>query len=238
MGDKSTIEWTESTWNPVTGCTKISAGCKNCYAERLALRLQAMGQPNYANGFRITLQHHMLDTPRKWKKPRTIFVNSMSDLFHVKVPTPYIQDVFDVMNEVSWHRYQVLTKRAERLLELNNELTWGEHIWMGVSVENSAVRDRIDYLRKTKAHTKFLSLEPLIGALPKLDLSGIDWVIVGGESGHGARPIKEEWVTDIRDQCLQAGVAFFFKQWGGVNKKRTGRLLQGRTWDEMPLLTK
>jgi protein gp37 len=196
-----------------------------------------MGQPNYTNGFRITLQHHMLDVPRKWKKPRTIFVNSMSDLFHVKVPTPYIQDVFDVMNEVSWHRYQVLTKRAERLLELNEQLTWGEHIWMGVSVENSAVRDRIDYLRKTKAHTKFLSLEPLIGALPALDLSGIDWVIVGGESGPGARPIKEEWVTDIRDQCLQAGVAFFFKQWGGVNKKRTGRLLQGRTWDEMPLLT-
>lgn len=238
MGDKSTIEWTEATWNPVTGCTKISAGCKNCYAERLALRLQAMGQPNYANGFRITLQDHMLDVPRKWKKPRTIFVNSMSDLFHVKVPTPYIQDVFDVMNEVSRHRYQVLTKRAERLLELNNELTWGEHIWMGVSVENSSVRDRIDYLRKTKAHTKFLSLEPLIGALPELDLSGIDWVIVGGESGHGARPIKEEWVTDIRDQCLKAGVAFFFKQWGGVNKKRAGRLLQGRTWDEMPLLTK
>lgn len=236
MSDKTSIEWTEATWNPVTGCTKISAGCKNCYAERLALRLQAMGQPNYANGFRVTLQDRMLDVPRKWKKSRTIFVNSMSDLFHTEVPTGYIQDVFAVMNEVSRHRYQVLTKRAERLLELDDELNWGEHIWMGVSVESSDVRSRIDCLRQTRAHVKFLSLEPLIGALPRLDLSGIDWVIVGGESGHGARPIKEEWVTDIRDQCVQAGVAFFFKQWGGVNKKRAGRLLQGRTWNEMPSL--
>jgi len=228
------IEWATHVWNPVTGCTKISAGCKNCYAERLAFRLQAMGQPNYANGFRVTLQERMLDVPRKWKKSRTIFVNSMSDLFHTEVPTSYIQDVFGVMNEVSRHRYQVLTKRAERLLELNDELNWGDHIWMGVSVENSDVTSRIDYLRQTRAHVKFLSLEPLIGALPELNLTGIDWVIVGGESGHGAREIKEEWVTDIRDQCLSAGVAFFFKQWGGVNKKRTGRLLQGRTWDEMP----
>lgn len=229
------IEWATHVWNPVTGCTKISAGCKHCYAERLALRLQAMGQPNYANGFRVTLQEHMLEVPLKWKTPRTIFVNSMSDLFHLKVPTSYIKDVFDVMNEAHWHRYQVLTKRAERLLELSNELNWGKHIWMGVSVEDSNVRFRIDYLRKTKARIKFLSLEPLIGALPKLNLRGIDWVIVGGESGPGARSMPEEWVVDIKEQCAKADVAFFFKQWGGVNKKLTGRLLHGRTWDEMPV---
>lgn len=234
MGLDSTIEWTESTWNPVTGCTKISPGCKHCYAERMALRLQAMGQRNYQDGFKVRMQEHMLEVPLKWKTPQTIFVNSMSDLFHSKVPTSYIKDVFDVMNEAHWHRYQVLTKRADRLQQLSPELPWTPHIWMGVSVESAAYTFRIDQLRETDAHIKFLSLEPLIGPLDNLDLRCIDWVIAGGESGPGARPMFESWATQIRDQCLEAGVAFFFKQWGGVNKKRTGRLLEGRTWDEMP----
>lgn len=231
---KSQIEWTESTWNPVTGCTKISQGCKHCYAAVMANRLKAMGQKNYANGFDVTLQPHMLELPLKWKKPQTIFVNSMGDLFHKDVPLEYIQRVFKIMNEAHWHRFQVLTKRADRLEELSPHLEWSDNIWMGVSVENLDVTDRIDHLRRTDAKVKFLSLEPLIGPLPGLDLTGIDWAIVGGESGPGARPIDEDWVLDIRDQCLNAGVAFFFKQWGGVNKKKTGRLLEGRTWDQMP----
>ncbi len=234
MGAKSTIEWTEATWNPVTGCTKISPGCKHCYAERLAIRLQAMGQRNYQDGFKVRLQEHMLEVPLKWKTPQTIFVNSMSDLFHSKIPTSYIKDVFDVMNEAHWHRYQVLTKRADRLQQLSPELPWAPHIWMGVSVESAAYTFRIDHLRETNAHIKFLSLEPLIGPLNNLDLHGIDWVIAGGESGPGARPMVQSWATQIRDQCLEADVAFFFKQWGGVNKKRNGRILEGRTWDEMP----
>jgi len=234
MGTKSAIEWTEATWNPVTGCTKISPGCKHCYAERLSFRLQAMGQPNYANGFALTLQPHALDLPLRWKKPQTIFVNSMSDLFHKGVPTEYIHRVFDVMRRADWHRYQVLTKRSERLLQLSSQLSWQPHIWMGVSVENQDYIFRIEHLRETEAHVKFLSLEPLLGPLPQLDLRGIDWAIVGGESGPGSRPIRREWVLDIRDQCLVAGVPFFFKQWGGVNKKQAGRQLEGRTWDQMP----
>ncbi len=234
MAVNSSIEWTEATWNPVTGCNKISQGCKNCYAERLAKRLKAMGLRNYANGFDLTLQPHMLELPLRWRKPQTIFVNSMSDLFHKDVPLEYIQKVFDVMNRAHWHRFQVLTKRAERLEEVAPFLAWGENIWMGVSVENLDVAFRIDHLRRTPAKVKFLSLEPLIGALPGLNLTGIDWAIVGGESGPGSRPMDENWVTDIRDQCLNAGVAFFFKQWGGVNKKKTGRELEGRTWSEMP----
>jgi len=234
MADSSSIEWTEATWNPVTGCSKISAGCKHCYAERMARRLQLMGQPNYRNGFAVTLQPQALDVPLRWRKPRTIFVNSMSDLFHVDVPVSFIQQVFETMNAAHWHQYQVLTKRADRLLELSAILPWSHHIWQGVSVEDADVTWRIDRLRQTGAHIKFLSIEPLIGPLPELDLAGIDWVIVGGESGPGARPVDAAWVRDIRDQCLAAGVAFFFKQWGGVNKKRTGRLLDGRTWDEMP----
>jgi protein gp37 len=234
MGARSSIEWTESTWNPVTGCTKVSPGCKHCYAERMALRLQAMGQPNYVNGFTLTLHEHMLGLPLSWKRPQMIFVNSMSDLFHEDVPLEFIQKVFDVMRRASWHIFQVLTKRSRRLLELDQEIDWPPNVWMGVSVENQDYTFRIEHLRQTNATLKFLSLEPLLGPLPNLDLRDIDWVIVGGESGPGARPMKKEWVMDIRDQCLAANIPFFFKQWGGVRKKRTGRVLQGRTWDEMP----
>jgi protein gp37 len=234
MALNSQIEWTESTWNPVTGCTKVSQGCKFCYAERMAERLQAMGQPNYRNGFRLTLQPHMLDLPLKWKTPTRIFVNSMSDLFHDDVPLEYIQRVFNVMILARWHQFQVLTKRSERLSDVAPRLDWPVNVWMGVSVESVRHVDRIDALRCTSARIKFLSLEPLLGPLPDLKLHGIDWVIVGGESGPRARPVKAGWVFDIRDQCRAAGVAFFFKQWGGTNKKKTGRLLEGRTWDEMP----
>jgi protein gp37 len=233
---QSTIEWTDATWNPVTGCTKISPGCKHCYAERMAARLKMMGQANYRNGFEMTLQPHMLELPLKWKTPKRIFVNSMSDLFHTDVPISYIEDVFAVMRRADWHQYQVLTKRSERLLELSPRLEWAPHIWMGVSVENKSYAGRIDDLRRTKAYVKFLSLEPLLGPLYKLNLRGIDWAIVGGESGPGARTVDAAWVADIRDQCVRAGVAFFFKQWGGVQKKKTGRELEGRTWDEMPQL--
>jgi protein gp37 len=234
VATNSPIEWTDSTWNPVTGCDKISPGCKHCYAERLAHRLQAMGNKNYQNGFALALQPHMLQHPLHWKAPKRIFVNSMSDLFHDKVPLEYIQRVFHVMNRAAWHQYQVLTKRAERLEEVNDQLTWASHIWMGVSVESEKYLYRIDHLRRTKAHVKFLSIEPLLGPLGKLNLGGIDWVIVGGESGPGARPISADWVKDLRNQCRRAGVAFFFKQWGGVQKSKTGRTLEGRTWDEMP----
>lgn len=235
MAAKSSIEWTESTWNPVTGCTKISPGCKNCYAERMARRLKAMGQPNYKNGFTLSLHDNMLDLPLHWKTPQTIFVNSMSDLFHEDVTLDFILKVFDIMNRADWHTFQVLTKRAERLFNLDVHLPWQENIWMGVSVENRDYSQRIDFLRNTGAKTKFLSLEPLLGTLPDLDLTGIDWVIVGGESGPGARPMLEEWVIDIRDQCITAGVPFFFKQWGGTKKKKAGRILQGKTWNESPL---
>lgn len=234
MAVGSSIEWTESTWNPLTGCTKISPGCKHCYAERMALRLQAMGQPNYSNGFELTIHERVLDLPLRWKKPQVIFVNSMSDLFHKDVPVEFIHRVFDVMRRASWHTFQVLTKRSDRLLELNEEIEWSPNVWMGASVENTNYTFRIDHLRATNAHTKFLSLEPLLGPLPNLNLDKIDWVIVGGESGPRSRPILKGWVMDIRDQCLEAEVPFFFKQWGGYNKKRTGRLLENRTWDEMP----
>jgi protein gp37 len=234
MATKSTIEWTEATWNPVTGCTKISPGCDNCYAERLAHRLQLMGQPNYRNGFKLTLQEHMLELPLKWKTPQVIFVNSMSDLFHRDVPDEYIQRVFDVMRHASRHRFQVLTKRSQRLARLSKSIDWPANVWMGVSVETEAYTFRIDHLRETGARVKFLSLEPLLGPLPSLALRGIDWAIVGGESGPGARTMSREWVIDIRNQCQRAGVPFFFKQWGGTNKKKSGRLLENRTWDEMP----
>jgi protein gp37 len=235
MATKSTIEWTESTWNPLTGCTKISPGCKNCYAERMALRLKLMGQPNYANGFELTLHESALELPLRWKRPQRIFVNSMSDLFHKRVPLEFILRMFEVMGRASWHQFQILTKRAERLEELSSKLPWHDNIWMGVSVESQDYTCRIDYLRQTGARTKFLSLEPLLGRLPKLNLEAIDWVIVGGESGPRARPMKPEWVRDIRDQCRAWGIPFFFKQWGGFNKKKNGRKLDGRTWDEMPL---
>ena len=234
MGVRSSIEWTESTWNPVTGCTKTSPGCKNCYAERMSIRLQAMGQSNYGNGFKLTLHPHTLQLPFIWKKPQTIFVNSMSDLFHEEVPVDFILKTFDVMKATYWHRYQVLTKRSSRLRLLSDQIEWAKNIWMGVSVENQDYLYRIDDLRKTQANVKFLSLEPLVGPLPNLDLAGINWVIVGGESGPGARPIRESWVIDIRDQCIAAGIPFFFKQWGVTNKKKAGRNLQGRHWEEIP----
>ncbi|MFA5240726.1 MAG: phage Gp37/Gp68 family protein [Phycisphaerae bacterium] len=234
MANKSAIEWTESTWNPVTGCTKLSSGCKNCYAERMAKRLHAMGQPNYRNGFKVTCHPHVLDLPLQWKKSQMIFVNSMSDLFHKDVPTDFIQKIFATMNQAPQHVFQVLTKRDNRLLELSGKLQWTENIWMGVTVEATDYKERIANLRKTDAFIKFLSLEPLLEDLGELDLSGIDWVIAGGESGPGARPIKASWVRNIKRQCKKQGVSFFFKQWGGVNKKKNGRVLDGRTWDEMP----
>ena len=234
MANGSSIEWTESTWNPVTGCTKVSPGCAHCYAERMARRLQAMGQANYANGFEVAVHERALELPLTWKRPQAIFVNSMSDLFHTSVPVDFILRVFDVMHKAHWHQYQVLTKRAERLEELNAVIPWEPHIWMGVSVERQDFVFRIDHLRRTDAQVKFVSFEPLLGPVDTLDLRGVDWAIVGGESGPGARPMREEWVAGIRDCCRRAKAPFFFKQWGGVNKKRNGRLLDGRTWDEMP----
>lgn len=233
---QSNIEWTEMTWNPTTGCDKISAGCKFCYAEVMSKRLQAMGVEKYKNNFEITIHENELKTPYTWKKPKVIFVNSMSDLFHKDVPVEFIQKVFKVMNENPQHVFQVLTKRADILSYYDSEgwLEWSHNIWMGVSVENSTFAKRIDFLRRTNARVKFLSCEPLIGPLPNLNLQGIDWVIVGGESGRTPRRMKEEWVADIKSQCLEAKVAFFFKQWGGTNKKKTGRTLEGKTWDEMP----
>lgn len=228
------IEWTTSTWNPVTGCSKISAGCKNCYAERMAKRLMAMGQPNYQQGFEVATHECSLHIPLMWKKPRLIFVNSMGDLFHEKVSSDFIQAVFKIMNQADWHHYQILTKRAQRLNQLSKHLPWNDHIWMGVTVENSDVLSRIEHLRNTEAKVKFLSCEPLIGSLAKIDLTGIDWVIVGGESGPGARPVRKEWILEIRDICQKQNVPFFFKQWGGTFKKKNGRLLEGRIYDEMP----
>jgi protein gp37 len=232
---QSNIEWTEMTWNPTTGCTKISAGCKFCYAEVMSRRLQAMGQPKYNNGFKITLHPETLNIPYSWKKPKVVFVNSMSDLFHKDVPLEYIQEVFRVMRENPMHTFQVLTKRADLLAKYSPLLEWSPNIWMGVSVENQKVIERIDHLRNTGALIKFLSLEPLIGPLPDIDLNNINWVIVGGESGNGARPMKKDWVIDIRDQCKEANIKFFFKQWGGFNKKKAGRELEGRYYNEMPI---
>ncbi len=234
MSDNSAIEWTDATWNPVTGCTKVSPGCKHCYAERMAKRLQGMGAPNYDNGFRVTLQPHMLERPLAWRKPRRVFVNSMSDLFHEAVPTAYIQRVLNVIRRAGQHTFQVLTKRAERLAQISPMIDWPGNLWMGVSVENQEYTDRIDLLRSTDACVKFLSLEPLIGPIVGLDLESIDWVIVGGESGPRARPIEKRWVLDLRDECHRARVPFFFKQWGGRSKKATGRKLDGRTYDEFP----
>lgn len=232
---QSSIEWTELTWNPTTGCTKVSQGCKFCYAEIMTRRLKAMGQEKYKDGFKIIKTHpETLKIPYTWKNSKVVFVNSMSDLFHEDVPLEFIKDVFKVMNENPQHIFQVLTKRADRLLEIHKELKWSHNIWMGVSVENADVEFRISLLRKTNAKTKFLSLEPLIGPLNKLNLKRIDWVIVGGESGFKPRPIDSEWVLNIQKQCEKSKVAFFFKQWGGKNKKASGRILNGKTYDEMP----
>jgi protein gp37 len=234
MASKSRIEWTGSTWNPLTGCTKVSPGCKHCYAERMAHRLQAMGVENYANGFALTLHPQAVSLPLQWSKPQMIFVNSMSDLFHKEVPTAFIQDIFAVMRAAPWHTFQVLTKRSERLLELSPSIDWPPNVWMGVSVETPKFIPRIRDLQKTAACVKFLSLEPLLAPLPRIPLRGIHWVIVGGESGPGSRPMDPEWVYRIRDQCIAKHVPFFFKQWGARNKKKTGRVLDGRTWDQMP----
>ena len=234
MSANSHIEWTEATWNPVTGCTKVSAGCKNCYAERLALRLQAMGNRRYKNGFHITLHEDVVDLPKSWRAPRTIFVNSMSDLFHKDVPLDFIQRVFATMRDCPQHTFQILTKRSDRVQTLASKIEWPPNVWMGVSVEDSRVLSRIDDLRRVPAKIRFLSCEPLIGSLAGIDLTNIHWVIVGGESGPFARPMKIEWVREIFRACRKADVPFFFKQWGGVRKHVTGRRLNGKTYDEMP----
>ncbi|HFA50120.1 MAG TPA: phage Gp37/Gp68 family protein, partial [Bacteroidetes bacterium] len=231
---QSSIEWTEMTWNPTTGCNKVSQGCKYCYAEVMSRRLQAMGVEKYANNFELTLHPDTLTIPYTWKKPKVVFVNSMSDLFHEKVPLAYIQDVFKVMNDLPQHIFQVLTKRGNLLYQYHKELNWTKNIWMGVSVEDEKVLERVGYLKKTNAKIKFLSCEPLIAPLPNLNIKGIDWVIVGGESGRRPRPIRRAWVEDIRKKCKANGTAFFFKQWGGTNKKKAGRLLNGKTYSEMP----
>ena len=234
MAQQSSIEWTDATWNPVTGCTKVSPGCKHCYAERMAKRLESMGQARYRNGFQLTLQPDVIDQPLTWKKPRLVFVNSMSDLFHDEVPLSYLEKVFQVMAEARWHVFQVLTKRSERLAEIASRLVWPSNVWMGVSVESEDYTYRIDDLSDIPAAVKFLSVEPLLGPIKKLSLRNIDWVIVGGESGPHARPIDPNWVRSIRNDCVTEGVPFFFKQWGGTRKSTTGRVLDGRTWDELP----
>lgn len=231
---QSSIEWTEMTWNPTTGCDKISAGCKFCYAEVMAKRLQAMGQEKYKDAFKLRIHEDALLVPYTWKKPKIVFVNSMSDLFHKDVPLEFIQRVFKVMNDNPQHVFQVLTKRADLLFKYHTKLKWGHNIWMGVSIEDKRVVSRVDFLRQTNARVKFLSCEPLIGPLPNLNLSGIDWVIVGGESGRKPRPMSEDWVLDIQQQCEDEDVKFFFKQWGGTNKKKAGRELQGKTYNDMP----
>ena len=234
MATRSKIEWTEVTWNPVTGCTKISQGCKFCYAERMSKRLKAMGVQKYENGFSITVHESTLDDPLTWKRPRLVFVNSMSDLFHKSVPFSFIEAVFETMNRAPRHTFQVLTKRPRRVALFNERLHWTPNIWLGTSIESERWLERLTWLKGTSAQTKFLSLEPLLGPLPDIQLDGIDWVIVGGESGPGARPMEADWVRDIRDMCLGSNVPFFFKQWGGVFKKRNGRTLDDRTWDQMP----
>ena len=236
MAQASSIEWTEATWNPVTGCTKVSPGCKFCYAERMAHRLKAMGKERYRNAFDLTLQPDAVEIPLRWKSPRIIFVNSMSDLFHKDVPLKFIQECFSVMEQASRHTFQILTKRPERVAEVAKDLPWPTNVWMGTSVESADYTWRIHELRRVPAQVRFLSVEPLLGPIRRLPLQGIHWVIVGGESGPKARPMKEQWVRNIRDRCRERGVPFFFKQWGGKNKKRSGRLLEDRTWDEMPIL--
>jgi len=243
MSDRSAIEWTEATWNPTTGCDRVSAGCDNCYALTLAKRLKSMGAAKYQHdgdprtsgpGFGLTVHPDALDVPRRWRTPRTVFVNSMSDLFHARVPLPFVHQVFEVMADTPQHTYQLLTKRSVRLRRVAGRLDWPPNLWMGVSVENAAQLSRIDDLRTVPAAVRFLSLEPLLGPLPGLDLDGIGWVIAGGESGPGHRPMEQQWVIDIRDACGDAGIPFFFKQWGGHKPKAGGRALQGRTWDQLP----
>jgi protein gp37 len=234
MAQLSSIEWTEASWNPVTGCSKVSPGCKNCYADRMARRLKAMGNIRYRSGFELALHHAVLKEPLYWKRPRLIFVNSMSDLFHPKIPASFIIEVFKVMNLANWHIFQILTKRPERLAKLSEKLNWSRNIWIGTSVENSDYIYRIDYLKNINAHIRFVSVEPMLGPIHHLPVNGIDWVIVGGESGPGARVIKPEWVRLIRDICIKNEIPFFFKQWGGKQKWKSGRELDGKVWNEMP----
>lgn len=235
MGDKSAIQWTDATWNPSTGCTKVSPGCKNCYAERLAGRLKMMGNPKYTNGFRFILHQDALDIPLKWHKPKKIFVNSMSDLFHELMPEDFLEKCFDIMTRADWHVYQILTKRPEKMLSFTKQ--YGkipDHIWLGTSVESALYKHRIEILRNVPAKTRFVSFEPLLGSLGELDLSGISWAIVGGESGPHFRKIEVDWIREIRKQCKKQGVAFFFKQWGGIRPKSGGRILDGKEWNEYP----
>jgi protein gp37 len=237
MSNNSGIEWTDATWNPVTGCTKVSPGCKHCYAERLAHRLRAMGNPRYAHGFALTLQPDQLALPLRWRGPRRIFVNSMSDLFHEKIPDEYLRRVFDIMAKADWHVFQILTKRSARLASMARSLSWSPNVWQGVSVESARYTARIEHLQVVPAAVRFLSIEPLLGPIPRVPLDGIHWVIVGGESGGGRRTVNPDWVRDIRDQCVAAGVPFFFKQWGGRTPRSEGRILDGRTWDELPRIS-
>jgi protein gp37 len=234
MSSSTTIEWTEATWNPVTGCTKISAGCENCYAERMTRRLKAMGQANYADGFAVAMHPDSLAIPLRWRRPRRVFVNSMSDIFHERVTDDFLVQMFTVMAEAGQHRFQLLTKRPERIKSLPESLVWPTNVWLGTTVERADYLGRIDVVRQSPAAAKFLSLEPLLGPLHAIDLEGIDWVIVGGESGPGARTMDADWVHEIKAQCVEAAVPFFFKQWGGVNKKKAGRILDGREWNQMP----
>jgi protein gp37 len=244
MADHSAIEWTEATWNPTTGCDRVSVGCDNCYALSLAGRLKAMGVAKYQHdgdprtsgpGFGVALHPANLDIPRSWRRPRLVFVNSMSDLFHARVPLAYVQQVFEVMTQTPQHSYQLLTKRAHRLARLADKLPWPDNVWIGVSVETADHLDRVDSLRQVPAAVRFLSCEPLLGPLRGMDLCGIDWVIAGGESGANARPVQAEWIRDLRDQCVATHTQFFFKQWGGRRAKSGGRELDGRTWDQMPI---
>ena len=230
----SKIEWTEETWNPITGCTKCSAGCLHCYAETFAKRLQAMGNERYKNAFQVTVHRDIFERPLEWQKPKMIFVNSMSDIFHEDIPDQDILDLFDVMNRANWHTFQVLTKRADRMLELSDRINWTDNIWMGVSVENRDAIDRCERLKQTGAKVKFVSAEPLLESIADIDLDGIDWLIVGGESGAGSRPMDEDWVIELRDKAKAEKVAFFFKQWGGTRKKKAGSLLQGKHYKQYP----
>lgn len=237
MSDKSSIEWTDATWNPVTGCTQISPGCDHCYAKTFAERFAGVPGHPYEQGFALRLWPERLELPLHWKRPRRIFVTSMGDLFHNEVPDDFIRQVFDVMVKADWHIYQVLTKRSGRLARLGPSLPWAPHIWAGVSVENNRYSWRVDQLRRVPAHVRFISAEPLLGPIDRVNLEGIDWVITGGESGHGHRPIEVDWVREVRDRCSVQGTAFFHKQWGGRTPKAGGRLLDGRTWDEQPRVT-
>jgi protein gp37 len=236
MSQKSKIEWTESSWNPITGCTKISSGCANCYAATFAKRLKAMGNPRYINGFNITIHEDLFERPLQWKKPQMIFVNSMSDLFHEDIPFEVIKSIFVTMNKANWHTFQILTKRAERLVKLAPDLNWTPNIWMGVSIEDKAALERCRLLKQTPAQVKFISAEPLIENINIIELDGIDWLIVGGESGHGSRPIEKDWILELKDKSHESGTAFFFKQWGGTNKAKSGSMLDGKEYKAYPTL--